>query len=290
MKFLQHDGLVRGFGYFLHNARLTRLVTRLKRSEPDQLLELRGHSNALLVELFHELADEMELGALLECGAREATASVRFVGARPDRRAIAIEANPYTFEKMTRLAAQDGVEVVNAGVSNEPGSLVMRILQTGDKTGQTKGRSSFLAGRHDASTAFEEVRCSVTTVDRLVDDLNVATPMALWIDVEGMAHEVIAGAVLTLASLARLVFVEVETKPLWEGQRLFTEVCASLARQGLRPVARDAQLKNTQINVIFASSISDELRRSIRAYRRAVMSLSRKANVQAVFDRPPLGA
>lgn len=273
MKPLRRDGFGRDAGYVLHDARLTRLVTRLKRSEPDQLLALRGHSSGLLVELFHELADEMELGALLECGAHEATASARFVGARPGRRAIALEANPYTFESMTRLAAEDGVEVINVGVSNSPGSLVMRILQTDDKIGQTKGHSSFLAHRNDASKAFEEVRCPVTTVDRLIDDLNLATPLALWIDVEGMAHEVLEGADRTLAGLARIVFVEVETKPLWEGQRLFAEVRASLAEHGLHPVARDAQFKNTQFNVVFASSISNESWRSIRAYRRAVIAL-----------------
>ena len=275
MKTLKRDVLANDLGYALHDARLTRLVTRLDRSEPDQLLALRGHSNALLVELFHELVDDMELGALLECGAREAAASIRFVGARPGRRAIAVEANPHTFESITRLAVEDGVEVINVGVSSSPGSLVMRIPRAGEEAGQTKGRSSFLAHRRDASEAFEEMRCPVTTIDHLVDDFSLTTPLALWIDVEGLAHEALAGAGRILAGLVRAVFVEVETKPLWEGQRLFAEVRDSLVKHGLHPVARDAQLKNTQFNVIFASSIPDVSRRRIRAYRRAVMASGR---------------
>jgi FkbM family methyltransferase len=262
-----------------HDRRLSERVVALHRHQPAALNDLRGRSNVLLVDLFHELADHMSVRELIECGAREAAASSRFVRAAQGRRAIALEANPHTFRTLTRLSENYGVIALNEGLAEAPGNLVLRIPREASTEGLTKGRSSFLAHKRDDRVEFVEVVCRVTTLDAIADRFGVRDSVALWIDVEGMADRVLNGG-SALLDHVDLLFVETERKPLWEGQALFSDLVPMLAAHGLHPVARDCQLKNTQFNVIFVRSLCQEEAELVATFQAAVLKRSLPLNVR----------
>lgn len=211
---------------------------------------------AWLDQAFFTLADALEVELLIECGAHEASASIEFVSTH-GRRAIAIEANPRTCNAITSAAARSGVTVVNAGL--------------GDREGQA---AFFIPREHGADIAsflkkpsrdYEDIQVNVTTLDRIVTD-HPAGPgsIALWIDVEGFGHEVLRGG-LTLLRDARckLIKIEVETRPHWDGQKLVDEVDSLLADCGFTPVLRDCEYEG-QHNLIYvrsdaASGLDDHL-------------------------------
>jgi hypothetical protein len=83
-------------------------------------------------------------------------------------------------------------------------------------------------------------------------DLDDGDAVVAWIDVEGATGPVLSSGRKVL-SHASLVYVEVETEPVWDGQWLDVDVARFLAGCGLVPVLRDVQRKH-QHNVVFASA------------------------------------
>jgi hypothetical protein len=71
----------------------------------------------------------------------------------------------------------------------------------------------------------------------------------LWIDVEGFVEQVLQGARNTL-SKSIVVYAELESSPVWEGQTLAPRIITSLEDEGFVLVARDCQ-KWFQFNALF---------------------------------------
>jgi hypothetical protein len=72
----------------------------------------------------------------------------------------------------------------------------------------------------------------------------------LWIDVEGAAERVLAGASRTLGR-TRAVLLETEGFDFWLGQSDRGAVVARLVRAGFVPVARDREYGDKQFNILF---------------------------------------
>jgi hypothetical protein len=78
-----------------------------------------------------------------------------------------------------------------------------------------------------------------------------ASPIALWIDTEGAAFEVIAGSSKVLRS-TRMIHVEVETRPvIGVDQKLFADVEKTLIGAGFVLYATDQPSDVLQFNALF---------------------------------------
>lgn len=211
--------------------------------------EWRRRSNRLLIDLFFDLLDRYGVEELVECGANEASASIRFVGSADERRAIAVEANPQVHRELTVAAERFGVETVCVALGSSVGRASLSAPGSGSLAWASK--SSLLPREWSGSGAgLVQFDVAVTTIDRLLTD-RAASCRALWIDVEGFGAEVLAGAQRTLRDeRCAAVLIEVESREFWPNQTLASGVAEVLAGHGFVAVARDSQF-GEQYNVIF---------------------------------------
>ena len=207
----------------------------------------RKRSIDLLGELFHRLCMHLEVVTLVECGAREASASARFVGAGLKRRAVAFEANPYTYAEFTEKVSGPRLITVAEGLGEDVGVLDLAIPKRGQGL-PTAGCASFRPS--GSSEDFTTVSVPVTTLDRAVNRFAITAPVALWIDVEGTAREVLRGGEMLLQESAEMVLIELETEQFWKGAALAPELAEMLHAHNFVPVARDFQAEH-QFNVLY---------------------------------------
>ena len=127
------------------------------------------------------------------------------------------------------------------------------------------------APRHELSLYKRAGSTRLSTVVEVptvrLDELLVAVllhagPIALWIDTEGMAFEVIRGGAGVLGS-TRMIHVEVETEPIiGASQKLFSDVERLLRDEGFVLLATDQRSDVLQFNALF---IRAEIAREKRA-------------------------
>jgi FkbM family methyltransferase len=238
---------------------IERLSAQFRRSGPVVEKLWRQRSVELLTELFFVTCDRVDVRQLLECGAHAAEASVRFVENQSGRRAIALEANPYTFEKHTRAAQRPNLIVLAEGVGEQPGSLVFQIPTTNQQL--TPVNASFKPLLSPDRRSSAEIDVPMTTLDQLMERFGVRDRVALWIDVEGYAKEVLNGGKQLLESV-EVAMIEVESECLWVGGALEPEITDLLSSFGLHPIARDCQ-QDEQFNIIYSRGVPDAAMQSL---------------------------
>lgn len=231
---------------------------------PRALTEWRAATARELANSFIASCRALDVHGLLEVGAFKAEASRQFVERRPASKAVAVEANPWTFARFTGERTPDGMVALNLAVADTRGRATLRVPAVPGQTTPTPGNASLLS-RTLPPEAEVQVLIEVTTVDDLVEaHFDHRSSLAIWIDAEEMAHEVIRGAVRTLRSRrVDLLFVEVEAQPFWAGQKLDSEVERLLREAGLEPIARDAAYHH-QYNCLYSSpQVSSVVRRIV---------------------------
>ena len=168
----------------------------------------------------------------------------------PETSVTAFEANPYNFRKFSTLTdfAAAGVDYRLNALTDHEGPVTFNVLieEGGVARKPASGRSSLLT-RTDTTARHEEVTVTGTTLDACFSDQTGT--LALWVDVEGAAGKLLAGAARTLPRVQSLM-IEVETRAFWSGQWLHTDICAHLMGAGLIPVARDFEFRH-QFNILF---------------------------------------
>jgi hypothetical protein len=96
------------------------------------------------------------------------------------------------------------------------------------------------------------VRVRAVRLDSFLTDVlaGPARTIALWIDVEGAAYEVLEG-IDGIRDRVCLVHVEVETRAFWQGQRLWPEIDVLMRQLGFTPIAR--RPGEEQFDVLFVN-------------------------------------
>jgi len=221
-----------------------------------------------LADLFLEACRQTAVQTLIECGAHGAETSVRFVGGGPQRTAIALEANPFTFKKKTEHVASEKLITLNEGVGAEVGTLVLRIPEKNGTKFRSSTMSSFLDKADGRPTTSVDV--AVTTVDHVVERFGAVGPIALWIDVEGYGDQVLSGAEKALRSAVAVVLIEVTNAGrLWAGEVHASAVVDRLAASGLELVAMDwCPADDDTYNMLFVRSSRPLLPGTVDAYVR----------------------
>jgi len=244
------------------------------------------------VILFQELLKMFKCEMLLDIGCLDGTHSRRFRRVLPKSRIIAFEANPTNYKSiMADVRMKEAqIEVQHLAVTNFNGILQFQVenLSANIKDGR-KGMSSILK-RKSGSLGITEVEIPSIRIDSFLTSLDkLPDKIALWIDVEGAAFEVLEGIGSVKEKIA-VVHVEVETKEIWTGQKLENQILELMSSLGFVPIAhghediqRDLVFVNNLILKEYQSKISQLLRKTyvISKARRLVGNTLRKIGLKA---------
>jgi FkbM family methyltransferase len=203
--------------------------------------------------LFRSLAKRLGAEVICDVGAFDCFHSRRFraTGAR----VIALEANPVNFDVLARDAslAAAGIELFNYAAWNRDEEITFNVIEaTARDVAWRKMISSIRERAPDNSYASRPVAVRAVRLDSFLTDVLAApaSTIALWIDVEGAAYEVLEG-IDGIRDRVCLVHVEVETCAFWQGQRLWPEIEALMGRLGFTPIAR--RPGDEQFDVVFVN-------------------------------------
>jgi FkbM family methyltransferase len=205
--------------------------------------------------LFTRLARALGVSAICDVGSMNGAEALRFHRAAPRSRIYALEPNPDNFQRMRANPSlqERAITLLPVAASDCDGESDLYLVDAHyARQDVVCGLSSLYrrAGPMHPSTAAVRVR--TTRLDTLLaEECAAGATLALWIDVEGKAYEVIEGT-SGIADHVRLLHVEVETAPcIAPGQRLFPEVSALLRQHGFTELATDLHPSRTQFNALF---------------------------------------
>jgi len=214
------------------------------------------------VRLFDRLLPLLDADLICDVGSMDGTEALRFARAVPRASVFAFEPNPWNLEPMRANRALElaGVTVVPCAVADREARLPFHVLRADyAKTNCQRGRSS-LYPAVVASELLEVIEVPTVRLDEFLAARG-GSRIALWIDVEGMAYEALAGAT-ALADRLQLVHVEVERAPCMNAaQKLYPDVRRLLESFGLREIAADGDARYRQFNALY---VRDDLALSTR--------------------------
>jgi len=200
----------------------------------------------LVFQRFAEIAGELlgeRVGTIVEVGARDCTETLDFRRAFPRARIFAFECNPTTLPACREaLRGVERVRLVEKAVSDREGTL--RFYPTDPARTITKhaqgnpGASSLFRARSDyphETYVQNEIEVESTTLERLMREEDIAAIDLLWMDIQGAELMALRGLGERLRDV-RLIHLEVEFQPIYEGQPLFPEVHRYLRGRGFRLV------------------------------------------------------
>lgn len=182
--------------------------------------------------------------------------SLRFRRMLPEANIIALEPNPENFERMKaeQQLADESIRIfpfaASDHASQEPFYLVDADYDL-VTDGFRRGMSS-LHKRSNATQLAGIVQVRTVRLDELLATESLdKRPIALWIDTEGSAFEVIHGAEMVLPS-TQMLHVEVETETIiGANQKLFQDVTKILSEARFKLVATDQPPHHLQFNALF---------------------------------------
>lgn len=204
--------------------------------------------------LFTRLLARLEVTDVLDVGSMNGAEALSFRSALPGARIYAFEPNPHNFALMRadRRLQQRDIGVLPWAVSNRDGeSDFFMVAADYTRSDPRRGMSS-LHQRCGDWASDAQVRVTTTRLDSFfAAQCSAAARLALWVDAEGMAYEVIEG-LSGVAARVQLLHVEVETQVcIGTQQHLYPEVKQLLAACGFTELARDQPLWHVQFNALF---------------------------------------
>ena len=205
-------------------------------------------------KLFERLLPHVAPEVICDVGSMNGADAMRCSRAVPGARVFAFEPNPYNLAPMLADAELRalGVEVIGRAVTEEETVSPFHVLRADYSTpNYQRGRSSMYPAVV-AEEHLEVVEVPTVRLDSfLASRMYTHARLACWVDAEGMAYEVLAGASGVRANLA-LVHVEVERVPCMNpAQKLYPDVKRLLESWGLEEIATDGRSHFTQFNVVY---------------------------------------
>lgn len=216
---------------------------------------------------FLSLIPVLQPTVFCDIGANDGGTALAVRDLAPDCAVYGFEANPRIHARHAASMAARGVEWLNIAVTDMSGRAPVftpRTLSRAYVNGQVvpaevvepedTGKTSLLERNEEATYDRFEVEA------RTLDELFSGRPSGagerrffLWIDVEGAADKVLAGAGTVLED-TQAIFVEAENFDFWRGQKRAGEILDLLYRKGFLPVARDREYGDKQFNMLFVSA------------------------------------
>ena len=201
--------------------------------------------------LFFNLLKLIKPGLALDVGSMDGADSLRFRKMVPHAKIIAFEGNPYNFKRMNadRRLKQANIILSDQLVSKGREATFYVSKESIDGVGNLG--SSSLRPPSDKDTVGEKLARPCVSLDTVIGS-NIAEndKVALWVDVEGAAYEVLETA-LSQSDRLSILHVEVELEPRWEGQLLKNDVIKLCDKMGLDLIAKSKN--ETQQDLVFVN-------------------------------------
>jgi FkbM family methyltransferase len=204
--------------------------------------------------LFMRLLARLNISDVCDVGALDGAEALAFRRAVPYARVYAFEPNPGNFAHMRTdpLLQAGGIQLIPHAVSNYDGSGDFFLVQADYQRPDVRRGMSSLYRRTDAWASTGQISVTTTRLDTFLGARCAPQArLALWIDAEGKAYEVIEG-LGAVADRVQLLHVEVENQAcIGERQRLYPAVRELLSSLGLRQIATDCPEDALQFNAVF---------------------------------------
>lgn len=206
---------------------------------------VEGH--AALRAAFLHLVDILKPDVICDIGALDGSLSLAVRDKAPGCEVVAFEANPKTHARHREALSAHGIDYRNLAVSDSDGRITIHAPR-----GRHESKTSLLLRSEEV--AYEDYEVETHRLDSLFrDHLNAGDQsFFLWIDVEGAAERVLAGAPRILEKTLA-VFIECETFPFWQQGGSAGGVADTLLKAGFVPVARDREYGDKQFNILFVA-------------------------------------
>ena len=207
--------------------------------------------------LFAQLLQLMRIDVVADIGSMDGTDALRFRRAAPAARIHAFEPNPDNLQRMQANPAlrDNQINIVPLALTNYDGDGEFYITPAGYYPGESWRGTSSLYRRFDQPQLLTTARVNTARLDTFLSArLAPQQRLALWIDVEGKAHEVIEGGAGVMQHVW-LLHVEVETLLcIAPQQKYYPQVKALLHSAGFTELATDSQPGQIQFNALFVRS------------------------------------
>jgi len=220
--------------------------------------------------LFLKLLSTLDSGTICDVGSMDGADALSFRDAAPESTIYAFEPNPDNFRLMqaNRSLQEANIQAVPIAVTNHNGEADFFTVEADYAERDARRGMSSLYRRSDGwSVTAAVLQVKTARLDTfLVDKCPPDARLALWIDTEGKAYEVLEG-ITGVAERVDLLHVEVETTPcIGSNQKLYPEVKALLHRLGFTELATDQALSQIQFNALFVrSSLPASVQLTVRA-------------------------
>lgn len=252
----------------------------LSDSVQEEEVAWRKSTNKILTESFLKLIEKTSCDAFIELGAFDGSMSLK-VENLGIHNIVAFEANPYTYDKFKNNFVDSSVKYINLGISGKEDTLDLKIPKHQDSL--ELPNSSML--RRSENSDFTKVQVECIGLDQITAHTkNPFKKGALWVDLEGLAYEVLSGSNSFLSNI-ELIFIEVEDFQYWKDQKLVVHVIELLLSKGFIPLIRDFEGRG-QYNIIFATKNNTEIFNSfVSEYFLKIISLDSNDRKQSIFKK-----
>lgn len=188
---------------------------------------------------FHTLLWLLDPDVILDVGSMDGSDSKKFKRLVPKADVVAFEGNPNNYRAMCADVDLQklGIRVVHRLVSNVEGTRSFFVQQPiNAAAGFNRGTSSAMQ-RSEEGMETEEVHLDAVRLDSfLTQEYPDKKRVAMWIDVEGHAYEVLEG-LREAQDRVYLIHVEVETQEIWPGQKIEPDILALAKSMGFIAIA-----------------------------------------------------
>lgn len=204
--------------------------------------------------LFCWLLRSMRIDVVCDVGSMNGADALRFRGALPAARIYAFEANPENYRRMAAdtALAEGSIRVLPHAVSDANGTATFFLVGADySRPNDARGMSSLYRRTGEFAPVAVAPVDTVRLDSFLANESTAPARVALWVDTEGTAYEVIAGMRGVLQQI-QLLHVEVENEPLIGAhQKLYPDVKKILQSMGFRELATDRDPGRSQFNVVY---------------------------------------
>lgn len=203
--------------------------------------------------LFVRLLPRLQISSVCDIGSMDGADALIFRDAAPTSSVYAFEANPENYRLMeaNRALQQHNIQPVPLAVTDYDGTAEFFLVAA--HCG--RGLSSLHQRSSEWASPAGVVEVKTTRLDTfLADKSRPDDRLALWIDAEGKAYEVLRGTT-GVAKQVHLLHVEVETSAcIGVDQKFYSDVKALLQQLGFAEFATDQAHSDIQFNALFLRS------------------------------------
>ena len=236
-------------------------------------------------QLFQQLLSTLQINVICDVGSMDGTDALAFKTVSGQSTIYAFEPNPQNFGAMhanPKLHASD-IRIIPWAVGDRDGRAPFYLVKADYSLISAERGMSSLYERSGDHAPLQVVQVPTTRLDSFMNagKLDAHSRIALWVDTEGMAFEVIQGS-LGIAERIQLLHVEVETgHSINPKQKIYADVQQLLLKLGFAEVATDQAHSRIQFNALFIRR-DLPLRLRLRAGTRIARARSRHLLVRVL--------